>query len=347
MSQKLLNEAGSTAPVSSSGYTNPSIEVNMHFNVPIFWGIVIIFVGLGGFLFWAMTAPLDQGVVTPGTVNVDSKRKSIQHLRGGIVEQILVKEGDKVAKDQPLIRLNETQLLKTKLGLEDQIKGLRQLVQAKTAQIDLLNHELASLQKLFEQGYVPRSRLFDLERAQADLSGSRGDNLATIASASERLAAVQDDLDRSVIRSPSAGVVLGLNVHTVGGVINPSEKLMEIVPENEQLIIDVQILPQVIDKIHVGLQADIRFTALNQEKTPVVEGEVMNVSPDSIADPRTGLTFYTAKLRVSQANMSRLGDQKVQPGMPVDVIIKTGERTFMDYLLKPLLNRFARSLKEE
>lgn len=316
-------------------------------NSAITWGVLIALFGFGGFVLWAVLAPLDEGVVAQGTVNVDSKRKTVQHLRGGIVDQIMVRDGDRVVKDQPLIRLNDTQLVKTQLALQEQINGLEQLASGKAQQIRLLNEELASLRKLFNEGYVPRNRLFDLERALAELTGSRGENLANIAALKERLAATVDDIERSTIRSSTDGVVMGLSVHTIGGVINPGERLLDVVPENEPLVVDTQVPTHVINKVHVGLRVDVRFTALNQTTTPIVDGEVITVSADSFTDSRTGISYYTARVKVPEESMGKLGNQRIQPGMPVDIIIKTGERTMMDYLLKPLTDRVARSMKEE
>ncbi len=344
--KKLLGKKSKAVNQPVSDYLT-TVEYDARPGTAIFWGLLFTVVGFGGFLFWATTAPLDQGVVSMGTLNVDSKRKTIQHLRGGIVEQILVNDGDKVKKDQALIKLNVTQLEKTKLSMLEQMKGLEQQVAGKSEQIRLLNDEHASLKKLFDEGYLPRNRLFDLERGLAELTGSRGENMSNIAAIKERLAATDDDIQRSIIRSPTEGIVMGLNVHTIGGVVNPSEKLMDIVPENEDLVVDTQVPTHVIDKVRVGLLVDLRFTALNQTITPIVSGEVITVSADSFADQRTGATFYTAKVSVPQASLKKLGNQKLQPGMPVDVIIKTGERTMMEYLLKPLTDRMARSLKEE
>jgi len=313
----------------------------------IIWGMVLVFFGFGGFVAWAYFAPLDEGVITQGVVNVDSKRKTIQHLRGGIVKDILVRDGDRVVKNAPLIRLDDTQLIKSRLMLLEQINGLEQQASAKAQQIKSFNEELTVLRKLFAEGYVPRTRLFDLERALAELTGSRADNLANIAANKERLAAAQDDIDHSVIRSPVEGMVMGMSVHTVGGVINPSEKLMDIVPEDAPLIIDINIPTHVIDKVHEGLKVDVRFTALNQKTTPMVDGEVDIVSADSIVDQRTGAAFYTARVKVPESSMKKLGNHRIQPGMPVDVTILTGERTMLQYLMKPLSDRMARSMKEE
>jgi len=312
----------------------------------ILLGFVLVVIGFGGFVAWAFMAPLDEGVVTQGVVNVDSKRKTIQHLRGGTVKDILVRDGDKVAKGAPLIRLDDAQMVQSKRMLVEQIKGLEQVVIAKSRQMASLNEELSVLRKLFDQGYVPRNRLFDLERALAELTGSKADNIANIAANKERLAATQDEIDNSVIRSPVEGMVMGMNVHTIGGVVNPSEKLMDIVPEDALLIIDTTIPTHVIDKVREGLMVEVRFTALNQKTTPTVEGEVVFVSADSLVDQRTGAAFYTARVKVPEEAMKKVGKHRIQPGMPVDITIITGERTMMEYLMKPLSDRMARSLKE-
>ena len=159
-------------------------------------------------------------------------------------------------------------------------------------------------------------------------------------------------MERTEIRSPSSGTVLGLNI-AKGGLVSPGVKLMEIVPSEETLVVEAKIMPQLIDRIHKGLQAQVRFSALNQRTTPVVHGEVEWVSADKIlaTDQMTmrqvqGDGYYTAKVRIYPDELAKLGDQQLYPGMPADVIIKTGRRNFMSYLLKPFTDRAAMSLKE-
>jgi protease secretion system membrane fusion protein len=167
-----------------------------------------------------------------------------------------------------------------------------------------------------------------------------------------KLKMAQTELDRTEIKSPIPGTVISLNI-TKGAVVSPGVKLMEIVPSDELLVVEAKIMPQLIDRIHKGLQAQVRFTALNQRTTPVVYGEVEWVSADKIptTDQMTmrqvqGDGYYTAKIRISPEELKKLGDQQLYPGMPADVIIKTGRRTFMTYLLKPFTDRAALSLQE-
>jgi len=167
-----------------------------------------------------------------------------------------------------------------------------------------------------------------------------------------KLKIAQAELDRTEIKSPIPGSVISLNI-TKGAVVSPGVKLMEIVPSEELLVVEAKIMPQLIDRIHKGLQAQVRFTALNQRTTPVVYGEVEWVSADKIptTDQMTmrqvqGDGYYTAKIRINPDELKKLGDQQLTPGMPADVIIKTGRRTFMSYLLKPFTDRAALSLQE-
>lgn len=437
MSQS-LNQSGPQRPNTA---TSPAIIT----------GIVILIAGLGGFLLWAFTAPLDEGIVSHGTVIVESNRKTIQHLDGGIVSEIYVRDGDTVQANQPLFRLDRTetsaelgviksqytssrivesrllaerdrktaisvpedlqsvaqiseqiklqqQLFDTRrrvlageisimqqsiAGLEAQMVGVESLQQSKVEQIRLLNNELATLRALHEQGYVPHTRIFDLERALADVTGGRDNDLSRIAAAQkniselrlrilqrqqdyqkevetqladiqrnvaslrEQMQSAEAKLARTEIYSPSEGIVIGLKLHTIGGVIRPGEPLMDIVPKSATLVIEARVNTQDRDKIHPDLTADVRFVAFNQTTTPVVEGKVTLVSADSITDDRSGVPYYLAQVIVPLENLKKLGDQRIQPGMPVDVIIKTGERTFMNYLFKPFMNRLARALTEE
>lgn len=419
-------------------------------------GLIALIVGFGGFIAWGVLAPLDEGVGVPGVVSIDSKRKTIQHLRGGIIKEILVKEGDIVKPNQPLIRLSDTQtasslreirgqylsslatearLLSERQDLEsvkyptdisdkanepdvaemikvqdqlfrsrrdglvneikiinenisgtqEQISGLESLINGRKEQAKVINEELGSLRQLFKEGYVPRNRMFDLERSLADVHGTEGEDRASLARAKqslgelklriiqrkqeyskevetqltdvqkqtavlkERLVALKDELDRTEINAPVEGIVLGLNVHTINGVIGPGEKILDIVPQNEALVVEAQVQPQDIAKIHVGLPADIHFSAFNRIKTPVIDGTVVNISADRLTDQRTGMPYYSTKIEVTKGGMAKLRELKlvVTPGMPSDIVIKGGERSVLDYLTKPLVGRITSSWKEE
>ncbi|MDO9054459.1 MAG: HlyD family type I secretion periplasmic adaptor subunit [Gallionella sp.] len=414
------------------------------------WGLRILLIGVGAFMVWAIFAPLSEGVPAHGFIKVEGNRKTIQHLSGGIVEEIMVKEGDRVAADQPLMRLNETQLKaqqgivesqlvialamearlnaerdnlgnlvypefllarqqhpqaveamqvqgqlfrtrraalrgeeaigrETIIGLQEQVLGLTAQEAAKAEQLSSFKEELKSLRPLHEDGYIPRNRLFELERAVAYLSGQRSDDLANIGRAKsqiseirlkvmqsrqvyqkevqtqlaetqskvadlkERLVATQDELKRVVLRAPGAGIVVDLTVHTIGGVIAPGQKLMDIVPEGGGLLIEAQLPTHLIDNVHVGLDVDISFTAMDHTLVPTIPGKLTYVSADRMVDPRTDMPYFVGRVMVTEEGMKVLGKHSMQPGMPADVVVKVSERSMMGYMLKPLFNslRFA------
>lgn len=415
-------------------------------------GLLVVLIGFVGFLAWAALAPLDAGVTASGMVAVESKRKTIQHLNGGIVQDILVKDGDRVKKGQVLLRLERTQieaqrlitrtqlvgakavqarllaertgaeapsfddpilapkddplvreaittqmaLFKTRRkaidgqlsildtairGLQQQIEGLQALEKGKAEQIRLLQDELDSLRTLFEKGYVPRNRIFELERAIADISSRRSSDLSDIGRAQstlnelrlrklqleqefhkevetqladvqreaailgERLIALDDELSRVEIRSPADGIVVGLSVHTIGGVIRAGEPILDLVPEGDPLIIEARIMPHLIERVAIGLPTLVRFVALDK-LNPVVQGEVTSVSADILTDKGTGQPYYAARITVPQEELLKLNYERINPGMPVDVVIKTGERSMLEYLLRPLLNHMFMALRE-
>lgn len=414
------------------------------------WGLRILLIGVGAFMVWAIFAPLSEGVPAHGFIKVEGNRKTIQHLAGGIVEEIMVKEGDRVAADQPLMRLNETQLKaqqgivesqlvialamearlnaerdnrdklvypefllarqdhpqaaeamqvqgqlfrtrraalrgeeaigrETIIGLEEQVVGLTAQEASKAEQLSSFREELKALRPLHEDGYIPRNRLFELERAVAYLSGQRSDDLANIGRAKsqiseirlkvmqsrqvyqkevqtqlaeiqskvadlkERLVATQDELKRVVLRAPSAGIVVDLTVHTIGGVIAPGQKLMDIVPEGGGLLIEAQLPTHLIDNVHVGLDVDISFTAMDHTLVPTIPGKLTYVSADRMVDPKTDMPYFVGRVMVTPEGMKILGKHSMQPGMPADVVVKVSERSMMGYMLKPLFNslRFA------
>ncbi len=419
-------------------------------------GLLVLALGLGGFCLWAAVAPLDEGVPTAGTVVIDTKRKAVQHLVGGIVDEVLVREGQMVEKDQVLMRLDDAvsranfesirqrylglsamqvRLLAEQAGAktlkfgEDlvsaaaadpfmaaQITNQRQLFQsrrqalaadlaemdaamesvvtqrdaAKTmlkqreSQLASLQEELRSLRGLVKDGYAPRNRLLELERALADVMANKanldGDILNAVSSTkqlrqrklarqseyrkevetqladvsrevqadAEKFKVQVADLKRVAIRSPAAGQVVGLAVQTVGAVVQSGQKLMDIVPEQQTLMVEARIAPHLIDKVHSGLVADIRFNTFAHSPQLVVPGEVVSVSGDLLADQGAqSMPYFLARLQVTPEGMKKLGSRQMQAGMPAEVVIKTGSRTMLTYLLSPLLKRMATSLKEE
>ena len=419
------------------------------------WGVWLVVVGFGGFLLWASLAPLDAGVVANATVNVTDNRKTIQHLSGGTVGTILVREGDRVKRDQPLIELDQTRaiaeqgvvsaqfivartvenrlqaerdgldkvtfdpelltrfagdprlqeattlqqrlfttrrsaltgeagILRENIrGAEEQLKGLRQVQAARSAQISFLAQELDGVRNLAAEGYVARNRMLELERSAADLNAQRAQSVADIGrthnqiaelklrilqleqdyqkevqsqlteaqkevtALADRLRSLDYEVAHTVIRSPIDGLVLGLNVSTIGGVIQPGAELMSVVPGDEPLQVDAMIPVQAIDKMAPGLPVDITFPAFNHAQTPNIPGRVLTIAADRLVDETSKEPYYLAQVEVTEEGMEMLGNNQIRAGMPATVIIKTGERNLLSYLLKPLLARIDSAFKEQ
>ncbi|MHC5348740.1 HlyD family type I secretion periplasmic adaptor subunit [Pseudomonas sp. A46] len=422
---------------------------------PARWGVGLVLAGFGGFLVWALVAPLDAGVVANATVNVTNARKTVQHLTGGTVSAILVREGDKVRAGQELARLDPTQaiaeqgalssqyivaktvedrlvaerdgadtvtfnsellerfggdprlmeavalqqrLFQTRRkallgeisilhenlnGAEEQLKGLRQVQGTRARQASLLEQELEGVRSLAAEGYIPRNRMLELERSASELNGALAQNVADIGrtrnqiaelklrilqreqdfqkevesqltdiqrettSLAERLRSVDYQVDNTVIRSPIDGIVLGLNIATVGGVIQPGAPIMDVVPDKEPLQVDAQVPVQAIDKMVPGLPVDIAFPAFNHAQTPNIPGRVLTVAADRLVDEASKQPYYLAQVEVTAEGMKLLGPNNIRAGMPATVTIKTGERSLMSYLMKPLLSRVGNAFKEQ
>lgn len=412
--------------------------------------------GFGGFLLWAALAPLDEGVPTAGMVTLDTKRKAVQHLSGGIVKEVLVREGEQVQEGQVLMRLdedvtranyqsirqrylglsamqsrlraeqsgaariefdpdvlrsaaadpyvalqlnNQKQLFETRRsGLQSDLQALQEAIEGVKAQreagqnmlsqrqqqLTLLKEELTNIRELVADGYAPRNRQLELERMQADSQASIADLKGNVTRAERSIAEltqriqsrkaeyrkevesqlaevareVQADADkytaekanlqRIEIRSPAAGQVVGLTIQTVGAVVQPGQKLMDIVPDEQSLLLETQVSPHLIDKVHAGLPADIRFNTFAHSPQLVAQGKVLSVSGDLLTDPHNPqISYFLARLEVTPEGMKALGPRQMQPGMPAEVVIKTGERSLLTYLLHPLAKRLSRAMKEE
>jgi HlyD family type I secretion membrane fusion protein len=417
-------------------------------------GVLVILVAFGGFGAWATTAPIASAVIATAVVTVDSRHKKIQHLEGGTVKELRVRDGDAVKAGDVLIRLDEVrpqatlailqarydtaratearllaeqqdlqaivfpdellhradngkaaeilsgqrylfearktslqgeiEILENRIKqLQDDAKGIRAQQQAKERQISLIREEVGSIKSLLDKGYTDRPRYLALEREMARLKGERGKLISEIARTNkrigetrleiiqlqkafseqvvtdlrttgaelsdlkERISAARHTLENIYIRAPVDGVVVGMEVHTVGGVIGAGETILEIVPANDRLMVEARVRPHDIDNIFVGLQADVQFTAFKQRSTPNLKGEVTYLSADRLVDDRSGESYYLARILVSDEEVKRLGDQQLHPGMPADVLIKTGERTAFQYLMQPLLDSFDKSWRED
>lgn len=417
-------------------------------------GMWALGIGFGGFLLWASMAPLDEGVPSVGMVAIDTKRKAVQHLSGGIIREVLVREGDRVTEGQLLMRMdeavvranlqsqrqrylslramqgrltaeqrglnkvafhpdvleaakdlqifqvmmNQEQLFESRRAslradlqsIEESIQGQEGLLQAyegmllnRRNQQSLLNEELGNMRGLVQEGYAPRNRQLELERmvsdsssAIAELQGNTirgrraigelrqraivrqqeyrkevetqlGDVAREVEGDAEKLRAVKDEMIRTEIKSPATGQVVGLAFQTVGGVISPGQKLMDIVPDEQALLLEARVAPHMIDRIHAGVPVDIRFSSFANSPQLVVDGKVVSISGDLLTEQQTGVSYYLARVAVTPDGLKKLGKRQLQPGMPAEVIFITGERSLLTYLLHPLTKRIAASMKEE
>ncbi|SOD98765.1 HlyD family type I secretion periplasmic adaptor subunit [Caenispirillum bisanense] len=429
----------------------PSVDMRW----PIIAGLLIILVAFGGVGSWAAFAPLQSAVVAPGTVVVESNVKSVQHLEGGIVKEVLVRDGDLVEAGQIVVRLQEVQaqassslvenqlwaalaqearlmaerddakqvvfpdqlleravgnaeisaivaaqerqfderrkslegqvsILNARIGQNQQeIEGLKVQKASKERQVRIFAEELKGLRELFEKGYTPRTRILAMEREVAELEGEIGAAVSGIARAQksigeaklqieqtrqrfreevvgqlrdvqvqvsdlrEKLTVASDVLERTVIRAPQTGYVQKLSVHTVGGVIRPGEELMQVVPQDARLVIEAHLSPMDIDQVQVGQLAEARFSAFHTQDIPAIHGIVTVVSADRLTDERTGVPYYLSRVEVDDEELLKIGNRHLVPGMPADVVITTGERTALDYFLKPIEQFSMRAMKEE
>jgi len=415
-------------------------------------GFIIVIVVFGIFGTWAAVAPLDGAAYAQGVVTVQTYRKTVQHLEGGIVKDVLAHDGDIVKKDDPLIILDDAQLrseydmthnqliaakamesrltaerdnksevtfdqmvepnsprgiearagevqvfnarrgarlgqiavLQERIGqLNEQIKGTGDMIGTKNNLEKSYSGEIRELRDLLAQGFVDKQRMLEQERKLDSLKSEVADHRSSITKTKlqinetqlqilqinkdfnadvakqlsevqtkaydlqERAAALADRLTRVVIRAPDDGMVIGMTVHTIGGVVRAATPLLDIVPSVSDLVVEAQVLPQDINRIAIGKLADIRFTAFNAATTPPIEGIVTSVSGDRLMNEKTGQPYYLARVSVTEAGAHKLGDRKLLAGMPADVLINTGERTMLQYLLQPARNAISQSMIEE
>jgi len=411
----------------------------------------------GGLLLWSILAPINSAVIAPGQLSVETNRKTIQHLEGGVIRKIHVKEGQAVKAGDLLIDLDDTvtrsnvDLLTAQLaegvarlarlyaerdGLAEipqdslafrlapadldysanlegqkgllaarettkatQIALLEERVVQQTKRIEgyqtqlrslreqsrLVGEELDGVKRLNAEGFAPMTRVRELERAKEAIAGQQGQLAAAsaeaesvisearleierlkqksredaikesqdlevqIASITERRTAALDALRRSEIRAPENGVVLGLAVHTIGGVITPGSPVMDIVPEGDRLLVAARISPRDVDKVRPGQEAVIRLTALNMRTTPEAIGSVRQVSADNLVDKQSGIPYFLVLIDLPPEEQLKplLQGQVLQAGMPAESFIQTGARPAISYLLKPLTDAFSRGLRED
>jgi len=266
--------------------------------------------------------------------------------------------------------------------LEEQNSGLREMIDARGVQLALIEQETAAVQELFDKGLTQQAKLLALRRATEEIRAERAGNRAQIAGNLERIGETQiqlvtmrqqdvekaseqltniiralgevqselplreDVLDRTVIRSQFAGTVMELRVTTESGVIEPGQAILDIVPADADLIIDAKLRTVDIDNVEPGMQARVLLTAYRQRTLPQIHGVLRSVSADRIVEPRSGEAYFLAKVVVDTADLARVPDVHLAPGMPADVMILTGERTLFDYLMRPLSESMRMSFRE-
>ncbi len=428
-------------------------EIETSGRTPRLIGVIVVVLTFGVFGLWAGFAPLQSAALAPGVVSVKGSRKNIEHLEGGIVDEILVKDGDLVTEGQVLVRLDDTQasaqleiaqaqlylalarqsrLAAEQEGLDtlaplsrdiaaddkrmaaaiasqqqlfqarrdarlgelsvleqrieqlaSQARGLEKVSAAKTELGDSYVEEIEDLRGLLEEGYVDKQRLRELERRLADVRAESAELDSQAASLEiqmgetrlqklqldkdfqtavvdeltavkaelndldERVRALRDQVRRTSVTSPISGEVVGLTVTTVGEVVSPGESLLQVVPDQADLIVEAQVNPIDIDRVSNGQSADIRFTSFKSQTTPVVEGRLFSLSADAMNDGNSAYSYYLARVEIPQEERDKLDGAQLVPGMPVEVLINTGSRTLLQYLTQPVRNAFARSLIED
>lgn len=295
-----------------------------------FAGLAVVSLFFGGLVYWAGHAPLDSASIAQGHVAIEDNRKVVQHLEGGLIKQILVRNDDVVKKGDILIKMDQSQLASQKKILEGQVADFKR-------QLTIVGREIAAIEPLYKKGLAKRSRLNGLLSRKSEIGGE-------LTKASEQLEIVLKSFARTIIRAPIAGAIVGLQVHTVGAVIKSGDTLMSIVPSGAKLLIEVKISVLDIDVVYAGLPARIRLTSYNQRSVVPIEGKVTSISADRIIDDRTGNPYYMAQIEITKNDNKGI---QLFPGMPTEVFIITGERTALDYFIEPFLRSFGRAFREE
>jgi HlyD family secretion protein len=412
-----------------------------------------VLLGLAGGLLLFSFVSISGAVVATGVVNVENNYKSVQHLDGGIVARILVRNGDTVKEGDVLVRLDETavkashavavartndllvqkarleaerdrrdaivlppevtrikgdtsldQLVQTQhtlfaarrashIGelsvltqrrsqLADELEATRRILAARTKEAAINARELAAVAPLYEKGYANQQRFLPIQREAARLEGELGRLAAEVSKARaglaeadlklaqsekeltqgivdelrkvqaqlsevvEQRAALEDKLERVIVRAPRSGRVHALAAHTEGGVIAPGSVIMQVIPEGERLIVDAQVPPQDIDKVRTGGPAQIRFPAFSAKATPNLVATVLSVSPAQLTDQQ-GRSYFLAQVALAEGELAKLPPgHALVPGMPAEIYIETGSRSILSYFMKPLTDVLSRTFRE-
>lgn len=418
-------------------------------------GITTLFILVGGFGAWAVKAQITGAIVSTGKIEVDQNRKIVQHPDGGVVQDILVEEGDTVAEGAILIKLDDTllaseltiiegqlfemmarrgrleaerdnelgvdfddelmalakdnldvrdqmagqvrlflaradsvqkeieQLGKRRNQITDQIIGIDAQMDAMSIQLDLIHQELENQQTLLDKGLAQITRVLNLQREEAKLSGTVGELTAQRAQAEGRITeleievlkiesqrreeaitrlrdlqfqelelaeqrrSLQERLSRLDVRAPVSGIVYGMQVFAKRSVIRPADPVLYLVPQDKPLVIMAQVEPIHIDELYINQEVSVRFSALDSRTTPELFGKVTQVSADAFEDENTAFSYYRAEIELNEGETDRLPEGTILiPGMPVEAYMRTNDRSPLEYLIKPLADYFAKALRE-
>jgi HlyD family secretion protein len=418
-------------------------------------GNLLMLVFIIGFGVWSVLAPLKSAAIASGVVEPETSRKTIQHLEGGIVRKILVKNGDSVAAGQILIQLDDTksrserdsiqgqlfdaegnrarlnaeqdgsdeikfpQDLRAQMNISPSVTAImvgqqhifdarRQVMESeiaithekmgqvqqeivglnaqKTALVDraaISKEDMDSIAALAAKGVERKNKLLVLQREKAELDGQQGevsaqisrsyqelsesqaylvklrsDRLNEVTSAlrdtesqifqlTEKLQAIDDQLTRTAIRAPVDGVIMDLRIHTAGGVIGAGEPLLDLVPMDGRVVINVRVRPEDINIVHSGLEAQVHLLPYNQRRVPLLKGIVDYVSADRLVDRVSGQPYYAATIRVTDERLAKMSDVELVPGMPAQTMIQTGKSSVAFYAIRPLFESFNRAFRED
>ena len=422
-------------------------------------GAIVLGVFLSIFIIWGIFAPINSASIAPGQVVLDFNKKTIQHLEGGIIEKILVKEGESVVTNQPLIYLRDiqtrsqnkmlkkqlittlsieerlvserdkkepsfgniqnkyktdkpheneeiskiistqqnlyairqnsfkskTNILKKRIDqLNDEIKGISSQAKATAKELKLLYRQQKMASKLVKSNNSPLNDLIEIEKQIAASEGKKGELEASIAKAkqsiseteleiinlenehlneilaelqdievkvsdlTEQLISAKDVLKRTIIKSPTSGIVTDLKYHTIGAVISPASEIMYVVPKDDQLIVEARVNPNDIDNVQSGQKAKVQLTAFKSKKVPKLTGEVLSVSADILLDEVSGEQYFLARIKIDEDEINHLKEKiTLYPGMPAQAFIITGSRSLFKYLFDPITEASYKAFRED
>lgn len=420
---------------------------------PMMLGLVVCIVFVGGFLLWSLVAPLAEAAIAPGVIKVEGTRRTLSHLEGGIVREILVRDGAKVKAGDVVMRLDAVQADTTaeaqraqrwallaqdaRLTAEqarareisfpadltqsrdpramDAVHGQRALFEARSAslnsqiqvlearvdqqnavisgargqlvatqrQLVLIRQEEAMRRGLVQQGLARLPDLLAVQRSMAGLEGSildlngqidraqgaieearkqmqqtidqrlqeagtdQRDVRAKLAETEERLRAANDVVTRRDIVAPEAGTIVNLRQFTIGGVVKPGDPVMDLVPDSDRLVAEVNVMPTDIDVVYPGLASEVRLPAFKQRLVPFLHGHVTWVAADVTVNEQSHQQYYRAYIAIDPGQIDHLPNVFLTPGMPVEGHIKVGERSFFRYLTQPVRDSFHRAFREQ